>query len=213
MRVDVLDRSPVFLLGAKAIFMDAGFKVVGARTSSTEQASWSADVYVIDPRAVLDEDPVEFVRDTARLSPVIVLTSAAHSESLTEFIGAGACGLVDRNSQSHVFVAAVKAVTSGTQFLSAGLAPRAEDEETVRDPGIADLSPREEQVLSQIAHGLTHSQIARKLGISRHTVDTYVKRIKTKIDVGNKAELTRAAILGRFASRAGLAETAAMSAV
>jgi DNA-binding NarL/FixJ family response regulator len=195
--------------------MDAGFKVVGARTSSTEQASWSADVYVIDPRAVVDQDPVEFVRETAKLSPVIVLTSAAHNEALSEFLGAGACGLVDRNSQSHVFVAAVKAVTSGTQFLSAGLVPSTEDESAVRDPaesGIMDLSPREEQVLSQIAHGLTHSQIARKLGISRHTVDTYVKRIKTKIDVGNKAELTRAAILGRFSVRTDLTAGAAMTA-
>jgi DNA-binding CsgD family transcriptional regulator len=74
------------------------------------------------------------------------------------------------------------------------------------------LSPREEQVLAQIAHGLTHSQIARKLGISRHTVDTYVKRIRAKIDAGNKAELTRAAILGQFAARPAALDTYSLSA-
>ena len=66
------------------------------------------------------------------------------------------------------------------------------------------LSEREEQVLRQIARGLTHGQIATRLGISPHTVDTYVKRIRAKLEVGNKAELTRAALLGRLAP-AGLA--------
>jgi DNA-binding CsgD family transcriptional regulator len=38
------------------------------------------------------------------------------------------------------------------------------------------------------------------MGISRATVDTYVERIRTKLQVGNKAELTRAA-LARAAQR------------
>ena len=62
------------------------------------------------------------------------------------------------------------------------------------------LSEREEQVLRQIAHGLTHGQIATRLGISPHTVDTYVKRIRAKLGVGNKAELTRVALLGHIGS-------------
>jgi DNA-binding CsgD family transcriptional regulator len=57
------------------------------------------------------------------------------------------------------------------------------------------LSPREIEVLRYIASGLTHTQIATRLGISRHTVDTYVKRARSKLQLGNKAELTRAAIL------------------
>jgi DNA-binding CsgD family transcriptional regulator len=58
------------------------------------------------------------------------------------------------------------------------------------------LSPRERQVLRHIADGLTQSQIASRLAISHHTVDTYVRRIRSKLELGNKAELTRAALLG-----------------
>ena len=65
------------------------------------------------------------------------------------------------------------------------------------DPAPHALSEREEQVLRQISQGLTHHQIATRLGISRNTVDTYVKRIRAKLGAGNKAELTRAALLGR----------------
>lgn len=193
----------MFLLGAKVIFMDAGFKVVGARTSSAEQAPWSADVFVIDPGAVVDEDPAEFIARTVKLSPVLTLTSGSSLDALA-YIEAGALGLVDRNSESHVFVTAVRSVISGNQFLSEGFQSPAADRAAAAATVVSELSPREEQVLAQIAHGLTHSQIARKLGISRHTVDTYVKRIRAKIDAGNKAELTRAAILGRFAGLAGL---------
>jgi len=62
------------------------------------------------------------------------------------------------------------------------------------------LSGRELQVLRQISRGLTHGQIATRLGISPHTVDTYVKRIRAKLGVGNKAELTRIALDGRLVS-------------
>ncbi|MFD6247053.1 helix-turn-helix transcriptional regulator, partial [Streptomyces roseolus] len=56
------------------------------------------------------------------------------------------------------------------------------------------LSARERQVLHMLAQGLTHDQTARRLGISRHTVDTYVKRVRGKLGLGNKAELVRAAM-------------------
>lgn len=62
------------------------------------------------------------------------------------------------------------------------------------------LSRREEQVLLQISSGLTHGQVARRLGISENTVDTYVKRIRAKLRLGNKAELTRAALTYEFSA-------------
>lgn len=62
------------------------------------------------------------------------------------------------------------------------------------DDLITALSARERQVLRLIADGLTQDQTARRLGISRHTVDTYVKRVRGKLGLGNKAELVRAAM-------------------
>jgi DNA-binding NarL/FixJ family response regulator len=56
------------------------------------------------------------------------------------------------------------------------------------------LSPREEQALDLIARGYTHAQAATRMGVTKATVDTYVERIRAKLQVGNKAELTRAAL-------------------
>lgn len=55
------------------------------------------------------------------------------------------------------------------------------------------LSPREKEVLRLITSGYTHDQVGRRIGVSRHTVDTYVKRLRAKLNAGNKAELASAA--------------------
>ncbi|MEU2246980.1 LuxR C-terminal-related transcriptional regulator [Streptomyces sp. NPDC019224] len=89
--------------------------------------------------------------------------------------------LPDRSSPED-FVRAVLGA-AGKARSSAGPAPH---------PG--RLSPREREVLDLIADGFTHAQTARRLGISRHTVDTHVKRIRSKSGVGNKADMVRLAM-------------------
>lgn len=59
---------------------------------------------------------------------------------------------------------------------------------------LAKLSKREREALMYISAGYTHSQTARRMGTSKTTVDTFVRRIRMKLGVGNKAELTRVAI-------------------
>ncbi len=56
------------------------------------------------------------------------------------------------------------------------------------------LTPRELETLRHIAAGRTYCQAARHMGLSQHTVDTYLRRIRAKFDVSTTAELTRLAI-------------------
>jgi two-component system, NarL family, nitrate/nitrite response regulator NarL len=56
------------------------------------------------------------------------------------------------------------------------------------------LSRREQQALAYIARGYTHQQAARRMGVSKATVDTYVGRVRTKLHLGNKAQLALAAL-------------------
>jgi DNA-binding CsgD family transcriptional regulator len=62
-------------------------------------------------------------------------------------------------------------------------------------PGTATLtdrlSDRERQVLAHYAQGFTYFQIGRRLGITRHTVDTYVRRVRAKTGVTTGAGLVR----------------------
>ncbi|MCX4826287.1 helix-turn-helix transcriptional regulator [Streptomyces sp. NBC_01142] len=56
------------------------------------------------------------------------------------------------------------------------------------------MSPREQQVLRHIAEGRTYAGTARRIGISVHTVDGYLRRIRAKFDVHTQAELIRLAL-------------------
>ncbi|GGW77321.1 hypothetical protein GCM10010503_64020 [Streptomyces lucensis JCM 4490] len=56
------------------------------------------------------------------------------------------------------------------------------------------LAPREQETLRHIAAGRTYLQTARHMGLSTHTVDAYLRRIRAKFNISNTAELTRVAI-------------------
>ncbi|OAH13050.1 response regulator transcription factor [Streptomyces jeddahensis] len=56
------------------------------------------------------------------------------------------------------------------------------------------LAPREQETLRHIAAGRTYLQAARHMGLSKHTVDAYLRRIRAKLNINSTAELTRLAI-------------------
>ncbi|MFC5802048.1 response regulator transcription factor [Streptomyces formicae] len=56
------------------------------------------------------------------------------------------------------------------------------------------LAPRERETLRHIAAGRTYLQTARSMGLSKHTVDAYLRRIRAKLNINTTAELTRLAI-------------------
>jgi two-component system, NarL family, nitrate/nitrite response regulator NarL len=53
---------------------------------------------------------------------------------------------------------------------------------------------REQQALAYIGRGFTHQQTATRMGVSKATVDTYIGRVRSKLNLGNKAELALAAL-------------------
>ncbi|MER6214400.1 MULTISPECIES: response regulator transcription factor [unclassified Streptomyces] len=51
------------------------------------------------------------------------------------------------------------------------------------------FTPREREILSQLPNGDTYQAIARRLGLSPHTVDTYVRRLRGKTGTTNRTQL------------------------
>ncbi len=191
LRADLLIASPIFLAGLVRTFQNAGITVVAARSSATEEPSWLADALIVDAEALSSSEEMATVIQDSGCTPVLVLTRERETDG-ADYLQAGATGVVSKGASGDRLVRAVRAVTAGAQVCpgdaEAPLAAR-------RTAAGCQLSDREVQVLRQIAHGLTHAQIATRLGISPHTVDTYVKRIRAKLGAGNKAELTRVALL------------------
>ena len=194
-RIDILVSSPIFRIGLVHTLTSAGIKIVAIRDTPAEEPSWLADAVLIDVDALAPRDDLSHITETATCTAVLVL----HNEKAdggVNYLRAGASGVVSKCESGEHIIKAVQAVASGAYVTP--YEPAARHVVERHDMFNQHLSEREEQVLRQIAHGLTHGQIATRLGISPHTVDTYVKRIRAKLGVGNKAELTRVALLGHI---------------
>ncbi|MEU5783356.1 helix-turn-helix transcriptional regulator [Micromonospora lupini] len=194
-RVSIFDSSPVFARGLSGLLAAEGFQISEVRSSTDEGYCWRSDVFLVDPQAVGSTNLEAFSATASMVAPVLVLAPFGDGRPGERYRGTGVAGYVDRYAPAEVVLQAVRTVVGGGRFFG-GSEPGVQAGPRVDEA--VKLSLRELQVLRQIARGLTHGQIARVLGISRHTVDTYVKRIRSKLDLGNKAELTRAALLGGF---------------
>jgi DNA-binding NarL/FixJ family response regulator len=200
-RIDILVSSPIFLVGLVDTLTKAGIRVVAARTSPDEEPSWLADAVLIDVDSLTPRDNLTQITEAATTTAVLVLDNEAVPDA-GRYLRAGASGVITKRASPERIVGAVHAAIRGVTAPSDTGVETSDSERSPaserNDPACCQLSGREVQVLRQISRGLTHGQIATRLGISPHTVDTYVKRIRAKLGVGNKAELTRVALAGRI---------------
>ncbi|MFI7423914.1 LuxR C-terminal-related transcriptional regulator [Nonomuraea sp. NPDC049684] len=167
------------------------------------------DVLILDLYLAEDRPCLAAVKELAAVTRVLIVSASGRPADVLAAIRCGANGYVTKDAPSELIVAAVRTVAAGGFYLSAGLADilQSELDDSARPPAGSGaqeegeggeapprLSAREEETLSYIAQGFTHAQVGRRMGLSKATVDTYVERIRAKLQVGNKAELTRAAL-------------------
>ncbi|QIS18458.1 DNA-binding response regulator [Nocardia terpenica] len=195
-RLEIIDSRPAFRLGLTSILSDAGFEQVHTCGAWNQELFSTADLFLIDPGSLAGRRPISYAFTLRFLNlalsrgPVILLDHSGSPGALDGFRRYGIQGVLSAQSDRDEIITAVVRVSAGKRYWRGC-------RDDLPDPGQESvLSPREQQVLNRIAKGHTHGQVARALGISVHTVDTYVKRIRSKLELGNKAELTRAALLG-----------------
>lgn len=206
-RVAIVDDHPIARRGIEQVFADSGtVTVVASVGSAVELAQQLADddtppdTIVLDLYHDGDEPCLAAVAELSRGCSVLVVSASGRPEDVVGAIRAGASGYVTKHASPQMLLAAVETVAAGgfalssqlADILRAGLArsPRTD----AHTSGTQALSTREEETLDLIAQGFTHQQVAGRMGVSKATVNTYVERIRAKLQVGNKAELTRAAL-------------------
>jgi two-component system, NarL family, nitrate/nitrite response regulator NarL len=200
--VGIVDDHPVVRHGLSHLLEQwPGVTVVASEATVSELGSTdSLDVVVLDLYLGTDDPALESITLLAASTPVLVVSASACPADVLGAIRAGASGYLTKDCQPELLVAGVLTAASGGFALTSELADIVQSARP-RDagpdggtPARVHLSPREEQTLSYIARGFTHEQIATRLGIRKSTVNTYVERIRDKLQAGNKADLTRAAL-------------------
>lgn len=207
-RAALVDDHPLARRGIAQILEESGRISVIAQAASPQEllhdlagGAICPDVVVCDLYQADDQPCLDAVSALASVQPTIVISASGRPADVVGAISAGACGYVTKHADPSLIVAAVETAAAGGFALSPHLADilyaRARRPAGPPGPAVAataKLSPREEQALSLIADGLTHQQVASRMGVTKATVGTYVERIRAKLQVGNKAELTRAAL-------------------
>jgi DNA-binding CsgD family transcriptional regulator len=194
--VEILESSTIYICGLARLMPHDGIEVGGAPSARHEESTFVADVYMMDADALQRLGTEADCHISKAVQQVLIINPTPDLPARTNLDAAAVTSISKQSDATRIMHAIRAAILPSSDYAEGRAEPV--------------LSVREDQVLQYIALGYTHCQIAQRLGISQHTVNTYVKRIREKLGVGNKADLTRAAMLrsfSRFGAAAGPAAT------
>ncbi len=139
---------------------------------------------------------IENVLETNPEVRFLALSVSDAAEDVIAMIRAGARGYVTKSISPEELVESIARVQAGDAVFSPRLAgfvldAFADTMSAPIDPELDQLTPREKEVLRQIARGYSYKQVARRLSISVKTVETHVSAVLRKLQLSNRYELAR----------------------
>jgi DNA-binding NarL/FixJ family response regulator len=205
-RLLLADDQPLMRAGFRMILEETDdIDIVGEARDGTEAVrlagDLSPDVTLMDVR-MPGVDGIEATRQIVARDPaarVLILTTFDLDEYAFSALRAGASGFVLKDVPLDELARAIRAVASGDAVVSPRITRRLLD---IYATGLPDLSgaagpvpavldkltPRETEVLREVAAGLSNTEIAEKLTVSEATVKTHVGSILAKLDLRNRVQ-------------------------
>ena len=173
----------------------------GVQEALRKTPGLNPDVVIVDI-ALKDGDGLELIKAyKSRGLRVRTLVHSMYEESLyaNRCLQAGAMGYVNKEANPHDMIHAIREILDGRVYLSAAMTSKLlgrafKTSQAQVDP-VDTLTDRQLEVFRLIGDGLNATQIAERLHLSVHTIETHRENIKRKLDVTSLAELNRRAVL------------------
>lgn len=207
-RVLIADDQAMVRAGFAALLnADPGIAVVGEASDGAEAVTMVGqlrpDVVLMDVR-MPGTDGIEATRQllsggAVHAPRVLMLTTFDIDAYVYEAIRAGASGFLLKDALPAELIAAVHVIAAGDALLAPSVTRRMiEHFVSVAaplpvPPSLDALTPREREVLTLVARGLSNQEIATELVLAEQTVKTHVSRILGKLALGNRAQAVVAA--------------------
>jgi DNA-binding NarL/FixJ family response regulator len=200
-RVLIADDQELVRTGFRVILSaEPDIDVVGeagdGRQAIEAAARLRPDVVVMDIR-MPNLDGIAATRRIAaagRSPRVLILTTFDLDEYVYEALRAGASGFLLKDAGADELIHAVHVVAAGEALLAPSVTRRLIEDFAQRPPrrerpaALAELTPRELEVLRLLARGLSNGDIAHELVLGDATIKTHVSRIFTKLDLHDRAQ-------------------------
>ena len=204
-RVVVADDQALVRTGFRMILTADGIDVVGEAATGAEAIDavrrTRPDVVLMDIRMPV-LDGLEATRrilaagaDGADGPRILMLTTFDVDEYVYAALAAGASGFLLKDVAPEQLTAAVRLVRSGDALLAPSITRRLVErfarggqETSAVHRDLASLTPREREVLQQLARGLSNAELAAAFQLSEATVKTHVARILGKLQLRDRVQ-------------------------
>jgi DNA-binding NarL/FixJ family response regulator len=201
-RVLIVDDDDLMRAGLSAVLSsDETVHVVGeasdGRAAVDQVRALGPDVVLMDVR-MPDLDGIAATREVVAVSPeakVVILTTFEQDEYIFGALNAGASGFLLKRTSPEALIAAIHTLAAGDSLLSPSVTRRVIDRmaqhpvgEVGFDERLDELTPREREVLEQVARGHSNGEIAEALVIEESTVKTHLKRILMKLRLRDRVQ-------------------------
>ncbi|HEY4355537.1 MAG TPA: response regulator transcription factor [Acidobacteriaceae bacterium] len=192
----IVDDHPVVRQGLNAMFSsEPDIAVMGMAASAREALSllerMQPDVVLLDLR-MPGMEGTKAITELRRIEPdirILVLTNYRSDEYIVRAMQAGAMGYLLKNTPQEEIVNAVRMVFRRERYVPTDIAQR-----LFEAMGREELSSRELEVLSLVAHGCTNKDVAQQLFISDKTVRNHVTSCLLKLKAKDRTEAVTRAI-------------------
>ncbi|EXJ15276.1 response regulator [Imhoffiella purpurea] len=213
MRVLLIDDHALFRFGLQELLERRGIEVVavGDAASGLQRVSETEpDVVLLDMRMpqLSGLDLLRQLRAAHQTMPIAMLTTSAEERDVIDSLQSGAQGYLLKDMEPEALIAALGEIVRGRTVVAPELAivlakaVQGESRGAQEENGVADLTPREQQILCHLAEGQSNKAIARHLGITDGTVKLHVKAILRKLDVHSRVEAAVIAVERGLCERA-----------
>lgn len=194
----IVDDHPMVLEGMSAMLAQIEFVVNAGTAANAYEAmqqikNTAPDIVITDinmPEVSGIELALKIRKEFPRVK-IIAMSTFKERSYISQMIQNGAAGYLVKSASREEIEEAILSVYEGKLYMSLDINLSTADQEEMNN--IPVLSSREKEILLLIADGLTNPQIATKLFLSLHTVDTHRKNILTKFSVNNAASLIKLA--------------------
>lgn len=197
-KVLVADDHPMVLEGMRSMLQQIAFVIVTGTVSNAYEAIehiklTAPDIVITDinmPEISGIELTLKIKKEFAAVK-VIAMSTFKERSYISQMIQNGASGYLVKSASKEEIEEAILSVHEGKLYMSLDINLSSSDKQELIN--IPVLSSREKEVLQLIADGMTNPQIATKLFLSMHTVDSHRKNLLTKFAVNNTASLIKLA--------------------